>query len=394
MAISPTSPTRASAATWSSGRGSCWWISGRSGAVRAVPSLRSWSRWRRRTPAGSRWPRWTWTPTSGPRCGSTCGPSRRSCSSRTASTWIPWWGRARPRSPRSRRGSRSTSRRDGVGGGTLYVVATPLGHLGDLTTRAAELLRSVPTVAAEDTRRTRVLLAHLDAHPRLISYHAHSAPGAAAGILETLRSGQDLALVTDAGTPGVSDPGAALVAEVRAAGYAVVPLPGASAVTAALSAAGLPADRYLFLGLLPRNGAERARLLERLAREEWTAVLFEAPGRVGDLLADLATTCGPGRRAVVARELTKVHEEFRTGTLGELAGSIGTGEEELRGECTVVVEGSPAPPADDSMARARPAAARLLAAGISRREVTGMLTELFGVGRNEAYDLVQGLGRE
>ena len=279
-------------------------------------------------------------------------------------------------------------------GGTLYVVATPLGNLGDLTGRAVELLRSVPLVAAEDTRRTRALLSHLGAHPRLISYHAHSKPGAAAAIVGALGSGTDVALVTDAGTPGVSDPGADLVAEVRSAGHAVVPLPGASAVTAALSAAGLPADRYLFLGFLPRKGAERARLLERLAREEWTAVLFEAPGRVGDLLADLARACGPGRRAVVARELTKVHEELRTGTLGELAGSIGTGEEELRGECTVVVEGSPAPPADDSMARARPAAARLLAAGISRREVTGMLTELFGVGRNEAYDLVQGLGRE
>ena len=279
-------------------------------------------------------------------------------------------------------------------GGTLYLVATPLGNLGDLTARAAELLRSVPLVAAEDTRRTRTLLAHLDARPRLISYHAHSRPRAAAAILEALRSGMDVALVTDAGTPGVSDPGADLVAEVRSAGHAVVPLPGASAVTAALSAAGLPADRYLFLGFLPRKGAERARLLERIGREEWTAVLFEAPGRVGDLLADLARACGPERRVVVARELTKVHEEFRAGTLGELAESVGQDGEALRGECTVVVEGSPAPPADDSIARARPAAARLLAAGISRKEVTGMLTELFGVGRNQAYDLVQGLGRE
>ena len=279
-------------------------------------------------------------------------------------------------------------------GGTLYVVATPLGNLGDLTARAAELLRSVPLVAAEDTRRTRTLLSHLGARPRLISYHAHSRPGAAAAILGALGSGIDVALVTDAGTPGVSDPGADLVAEVRRAGHAIVPLPGASAVTTALSAAGFPADRYLFFGFLPRKGAERARLLERIGREEWTAVLFEAPGRVGDLLADLAKACGLDRRAVVARELTKVHEEFRTGTLGELAASVGNGEEELRGECTVVVEGSSAPPADDSMARARPAAARLLAAGISRKEVTGMLTELFGVGRNEAYDLVQGLGRE
>ncbi|HEV8357575.1 MAG TPA: 16S rRNA (cytidine(1402)-2'-O)-methyltransferase [Gemmatimonadales bacterium] len=279
-------------------------------------------------------------------------------------------------------------------GGTLYVVATPLGHLGDLTTRAAELLRSVPTVAAEDTRRTRILLGHLDAHPRLISYHAHSAPGAAAAILEVLRSGQDLALVTDAGTPGVSDPGAALVALVRAAGYAVVPLPGASAVTAALSAAGLPADRYLFLGFLPRKGGERARLLERIGREEWTTVLFEAPGRVADLLADLAAACGEGRRAVVARELTKIHEEFRTGTLGELAAGLARDETALRGECTVLVEGNPSPPDNEPATRARPAAARLLAAGISRKEVAGMLTELFGVGRNEAYRLVMEMGEK
>ena len=165
--------------------------------------------------------------------------------------------------------------------GTLYVVATPLGHLGDLTTRAAELLRTVPVVAAEDTRRSRTLLTHLGAvRPRLVSYHAHSGPGAAAAVLRALGEGDDVALVTDAGTPGISDPGAALVAEVRAEGFAIVPLPGASAVSTALSAAGLPADRYLFLGFLPRKGAERTRLLARIAAEEWTTVLFEAPGRV------------------------------------------------------------------------------------------------------------------
>jgi 16S rRNA (cytidine1402-2'-O)-methyltransferase len=270
-----------------------------------------------------------------------------------------------------------------VRGGTLYVVATPLGHLGDLSTRAAELFRSVPVVAAEDTRRTRTLLSHLGARPRLLSYHANSRAGAAASILGALRDGQDVALVTDAGTPAISDPGAALVSEVRSAGYAVVPLPGPSAVTAALSAAGLPADRYLFLGFLPRKGTERARLLARIAQEEWTTVLFEAPGRVGELMADMATRCGGERRAVVARELTKIHEEFRSGSLAELAAVFA--DEAPRGECTVVVEGASAPPAATEPERARAAAARLLAAGVSRKETAALLSELFGVARNEAY---------
>ena len=177
----------------------------------------------------------------------------------------------------------------------MYVVATPLGHLGDLTARAADTLRRVPVVVAEDTRHSRKLLSHLDAHPRLLSSHAHSGPGAARAVLAALAQGEDVALVTDAGTPAISDPGAELVREVRAAGYAVVPVPGPSAVAAALSAAGLPADRYLFLGFLPRKGAERTRLLERIAAEEWTTVIFEAPGRVGSLLQDLATACGGSR---------------------------------------------------------------------------------------------------
>jgi 16S rRNA (cytidine1402-2'-O)-methyltransferase len=270
--------------------------------------------------------------------------------------------------------------------GTLYVVATPLGNLGDLTARAAELLRTVPVIAAEDTRRSRTLLTHLGAtRPRLVSYHAHSSAGAAAGVLRALEAGDDVALVTDAGTPGISDPGTALVAEVRAAGFAIVPLPGASAVATALSAAGLPADRYLFLGFLPRKGAERARLVERIAREEWTTVLFEAPGRVGALLADLRDAAGGERRAVVARELTKIHEEFAAGTLAELAEQYAGDEDRVRGECTVVVEGAAPVPDADRTDVAGPAAARLLAAGISRKEVAGLLSEWFGISRNEAY---------
>ena len=272
--------------------------------------------------------------------------------------------------------------------GTLYVVATPLGHLGDLTARAAELLRTVPVVAAEDTRRSRTLLTHLGAsRPRLMSFHAHSGAGAAAGILRALAGGDDVALVTDAGTPGISDPGAALVAQVREAGFPVVPLPGASAVATALSAAGLPADRYLFLGFLPRKGAERTRLLARAGREEWTTVLFEAPGRVGALLADLVLVAGPERRAVVARELTKLHEDVSAGTLAELAERYSGDSEAVRGEVTLVIEGAPPAPQMGNGDRARPAAERLLAAGISRKEIAGLLSECFGLTRNEAYEV-------
>jgi 16S rRNA (cytidine1402-2'-O)-methyltransferase len=271
----------------------------------------------------------------------------------------------------------------GVRGGTLYVVATPLGHLGDLSARATELLRSVAVVAAEDTRRTRSLLSHLDAHPRLVSYHAHSDRRASAGILAALERNEDVALVTDAGTPGISDPGAELVGEVRAGGFRVVPVPGPSAVAAALSASGLPADRYVFLGFLPRKGTERERLLTHLGSMEWTAVLFEAPGRIGELLTDLEAVCGGSRRAFVARELTKVHEELVAGTLAALA--AGAAGLEPRGEYTIVVEGGGPADAVDRSDDARQAAARLLSEGLTRKAVAGLLEDLYDMPRNAAY---------
>lgn len=274
--------------------------------------------------------------------------------------------------------------------GTLYVVATPLGHLGDLSARAADVLRTVPVVAAEDTRRSRGLLHHLGASPRLLSFHAHSTPRRVATLLEVLREGRDVALVSDAGTPAISDPGADLVRAVRDAGGRVVPIPGPSAVAAALSAAGLPADRYLFLGFLPRKGGERDRLLRRAASEEWTVVFFEAPARLTSLLGDLAAVAGPDRDIVVAREFTKVHEEFRCGPVGDVLAGIR--ESPLRGECTVLLRGTGQPePAPDRSALAGPMAAALLAEGHTRREIVGMLTERLGLARNEAYRLVQEL---
>lgn len=274
--------------------------------------------------------------------------------------------------------------------GTLYVVATPLGHLGDLTTRAAEVLRAVDVVAAEDTRRSRTLLQHIGATPRMLSVHAHTEATQAAPVLALLQAGQSVALVTDAGTPGVSDPGARLVAAVRAAGCAVVPIPGASAVATALSASGLPADRYLFLGFAARKGRERQEELARAASESWTVVFYEAPNRLVALLRDLAEVCGEERRAVVARELTKMHEELRGGSLAELAEWYEA--HPPKGEITLLLAGRSAPvePVADTPAL-RAEALALLAEGLTRKDVVRRLTESSGLGRNEVYRLVMEL---
>lgn len=269
-------------------------------------------------------------------------------------------------------------------------MATPLGHLGDLTARAAEVLRAVDVVAAEDTRRSRTLVQHVGASPRMISVHSHTEAAQSAPVLDLLAAGRSVALVTDAGTPGVSDPGARLVAAVRGAGYPVVPIPGASAVTAALSASGLPADRYLFLGFPARKGRERREELARAAAEPWTVVFYEAPSRLVALLGDLEAACGAERRAVVARELTKVHEELRGGTLAELAEWYD--DHPPKGEITLLLEGAPERSrgaADIEATRAD--ATALLAEGLSRTDVVRRLTETSGLGRNEVYRLVMEL---
>ncbi len=273
---------------------------------------------------------------------------------------------------------------------TLYVVATPLGNLGDLSARAAEVLRTVPVVAAEDTRRARTLLQHVGANPKVLSFHAHSPERSTETLLEILGEDRDVALVTDAGTPGVSDPGEALVATVREAGFRVVPIPGPSAVVTALSASGMPADRYLFLGFIPRKGRDREQFLRQAAQSPWTVVFYEAPPRLGALLADLVPLAGAERRVVVARELTKLYEEFRAGTLGELAPYYEANEP--RGEITVVLAGrgpveEPLMNEADSAARA----AELLAGGLSRRDTVQRLVEDTGLPRNEAYRIVMGL---
>ena len=273
--------------------------------------------------------------------------------------------------------------------GTLYVVATPLGNLDDLSPRAAATLCRVIAVAAEDTRHTHTVLAHVGSRAELMSFHAHSSDAALRRILHLLGTGKDVALVTDAGTPAVSDPGAALVAAARERDVPVVTVPGPTAVAAALAVSGLPADRYLFLGFPPRKGGDRRRLLDTVAKSEWTVVLFEAPNRTAELLADLAGACGGARRAAVARELTKVFEETRAGTLTDLAGYYA--EAPPRGEVTVVVAGTgravreePAPD-PEAMARA------LLAQGLTRKDVADRLAAETGITRNTAYRLVNDL---
>jgi len=199
--------------------------------------------------------------------------------------------------------------------GTLYVVATPLGNLGDLSPRAADTLKRVAVVAAEDTRHSKPLLTHAGSKAELVSFHAHSSERALERILRILSEGRDVALITDAGTPAISDPGVVLVAAARERGIPIVTIPGPNAVAASLSVSGIGADRYLFLGFLPRKGTDRHRLLDIISKSEWTTVVFESPNRVTQLLADLAEACGPERQAVVSRELTKVFEETRAGTL-------------------------------------------------------------------------------
>jgi 16S rRNA (cytidine1402-2'-O)-methyltransferase len=273
--------------------------------------------------------------------------------------------------------------------GTLYVVATPLGNLGDLSPRAADTLKRVTAVAAEDTRHSKPLLTHVGSRADMISFHAHSSARALERILRILQEGRDVALITDAGTPAISDPGVALVAEARARGVQVVTVPGPTAVAAGLSVSGIGGDRYLFLGFLPRKGSDRRRLLLTAAESEWTVVLFESPNRVTQLLADLAEICGPERQVAVSRELTKVFEETRAGTLQELSEHYA--EAPVRGEVTVVLSGTgKARVAERALDPAERAKA-LLEEGLSRKDVADRLAEETGISRNTAYRLVNEL---
>ncbi|MGH8220646.1 MAG: 16S rRNA (cytidine(1402)-2'-O)-methyltransferase, partial [Steroidobacteraceae bacterium] len=226
--------------------------------------------------------------------------------------------------------------------GRLEVIATPIGNLDDVSGRARDSLARADLIAAEDTRRTRGLLQALGLSRPLISLHEHNETRRAAELIERLEAGEVIALVSDAGTPLVSDPGAVLVRAAIAAGIEVRPIPGPSAVIAALAGAGLPSERFCFEGFLPARGAERRERLAALAGEERTLVLFEAPHRIADALVELATTFGAERPAALARELTKAHETFYRGTLGELAARAREDTNMERGEITLVIAGAPA----------------------------------------------------
>jgi 16S rRNA (cytidine1402-2'-O)-methyltransferase len=270
--------------------------------------------------------------------------------------------------------------------GTLLVVATPIGNLGDLSARAAEALRSAEVVVAEDTRRTRTLLAHVGAHPGdLLSLPAFDEVWRVDRIVSRLAAGATVALVTDAGTPGVSDPGTRLVEAAWGAGARVVPVPGPSAALAALSASGLPGDRFLFAGFLPRKGGARAEALRWLSQVPATLVLFEAGNRAAGTLADLEASFGD-RPAALARELTKLHEEIARGRLSELRARF---PDDLRGEVTLVVGGATGEPAEVPSEAPEEEIRRRLAAGEAPTEVARAVSRAHGLARGEAYALVE-----
>jgi 16S rRNA (cytidine1402-2'-O)-methyltransferase len=279
--------------------------------------------------------------------------------------------------------------------GTLYIVGTPIGNLEDLSLRAARLLRSVDLIAAEDTRSAKVLLAHVDAlgavnaKRRVISYFEGNEAERTEDLVAALREGQHVAVISEAGMPGVSDPGGYAIAAAIEAGARVEVVPGPSAVLAALVGSGLPSARFTFLGFPPREQGARRQLFGTLRADVSTLIFFEAPDRVGATLADLALAFGAERRASVGRELTKLHEEHVRGTLGELADKFA--EIPPRGECTLVVEGATeAMPEIDLEAELR----RLLAEGLGPKDAAARLVVVTGKPRRQLYQLALSLQRE
>ena len=266
--------------------------------------------------------------------------------------------------------------------GTLYVVGTPIGNLDDLSPRAREVLRSVEVVAAEDTRRTRGLLSTIGAEPTVISYHEHNEKPRAAELLERLRAGTDVALVSDAGMPLVSDPGWTLVAAALAAGIVVRTVPGPTAAIAALVASGLPSDRFVFEGFLPRRVQQRAQRLRELASEPRTIVVYESVHRFADTLTALVEAFGSDRRAVIGRELTKVHESICAGSLGELRTQLGE-TIPLLGEFVLVLAGSrsQASPEEQELKRIFD----LLAQDVGADRAVALTAAIARVPRNTAY---------
>jgi 16S rRNA (cytidine1402-2'-O)-methyltransferase len=266
------------------------------------------------------------------------------------------------------------------------VVSTPIGNMGDFSFRAVDVLKSVQLVLAEDTRHSRTLLDRYGIKTPMSSYHEHTEAKATPAMIRRLKSGEDLALISDAGTPLLSDPGHRLVRAAVEAGISVIPIPGASALLSALVASGLDADRFTFFGFLPRKGKERSELLDEIASSRVTAVLYEAPGRLADSLRELAERARDGgdRRAVVARELTKQFEEFQRGTLESLCAYYS--QSPPRGEVVILVAGAPLEAPDETALLERARALR--ESGMSVRDTATELARQ-GVARNLAYSIAR-----
>lgn len=269
--------------------------------------------------------------------------------------------------------------------GTLYVVATPIGNLEDMTFRAVRVLQEADWIAAEDTRHTGKLLQHFQIKTPQISYHEHNRQQRLPELLDKLQAGKAIALVTDAGMPGISDPGYELVRACADAGMLVVPVPGASAGVTALSAAGLPTDRFVFEGFLPAKGKERRDRLQALATESRTLVLYESPHRLRQTLRDLAEQLGADRAIVLARELTKLHEEFWRGTVAEAMQEFG--DRQPQGEFTLVIAGDEAPTVVLSESALRAELRHLLQAGQSRSAASRTLAQRTDLPRRHIYQL-------
>ncbi|MEO8417372.1 MAG: 16S rRNA (cytidine(1402)-2'-O)-methyltransferase [Methylophilaceae bacterium] len=269
--------------------------------------------------------------------------------------------------------------------GTLYVVATPIGNLQDITLRALEILKCVDAVAAEDTRHTAHLLTHFAIQKKLIAVHEHNEHKAAEQLLARLQAGESIALVTDAGTPGISDPGAIVVDMLRKAGIAVAPIPGASAVIAALSAAGIAAPGFTFYGFLPASGAQRRRALADLKTQTTTLVFYEAPHRVVESVIDMVVVLGTERRLTIARELTKTFETFHRCALGEAAAWLQSDPNQQRGEFVLIVE-APQNKDDDSADKEAERVLQLLLAELPLKQAVKLATEITGAKKNALYE--------
>ncbi|CEJ46293.1 16S rRNA (cytidine(1402)-2'-O)-methyltransferase [Umezakia ovalisporum] len=273
--------------------------------------------------------------------------------------------------------------------GTLYVVGTPIGNLEDITFRAVRILQTVNLIAAEDTRHTGKLLQHFEIKTPQISYHEHNRQSRIPELLEYMGNGQAIALVSDAGMPGISDPGYELVKACVDAGLPVVPIPGASAAITALSGAGLPTDKFVFEGFLPAKGQKRREYLEFLQGESRTLIFYESPHRLRESLQDLATVWGGERQIVLARELTKIYEEFWRGTIAEAIAYYS--QREPQGEYTLVVAGIPPHQPQLTEEQLKAELVQLISQGISRSQASRQLAKITSLPRRQLYQLALSL---